>query len=164
MGRNILAVIASYIVIFILVAGGLTAAYFALGADRAFEAGTYEVTGLWIGVWALVSMVASVAAGVVCGKISKHSKGAVMSLMILIGVLGAANSTYMIMRETPPEDLVRAGDTSNTQAMMKAQAPTWMYIAEPIMGIVGVMIGAMLVCPDCRKKSCDAQPSSADEV
>lgn len=155
--RNVLAVIASYAVIFLIVAGGLTAAYFAIGAEKAFEPGTYDVTTMWIIVWAIVSIVASIVAGVMCSKISKASKGAVISLMVLIGVLGAANSFYMITQKVAPEDLVRTGDTSNLQAMQKAKAPTWMYISEPIMGVVGVMIGAMLVCPGRGPKPESAQ-------
>jgi MFS family permease len=149
MGRKVLAVILGYVVMAIVIMGGLTLVYLALGQDTVFEAGTYEVTGLWIVVWAIASVVAAVAGGFVCGKIGK-SKGAVISLMILVAVLGAANTVYMMNREVPPENLIRVGDTSNMEAMTKAQAPTWMYIAEPLIGVFGAMFGASLGC-GCRK-------------
>jgi len=149
MGRKVLAVILGYVVMAIVIMGGLTLLYLALGQDTVFEQGTYEVTGMWIGLWALASVVAAVAGGFVCGKIGK-SKGAVISLMVLVAVLGAANTAYMMTRETPAEDLVRVGDTSNMEAMTKAQAPTWMYIAEPLIGVFGAMFGATLGC-GCKK-------------
>jgi hypothetical protein len=150
--RNILAVIAGYIGMAIVVMGGLTGAYLTMGADKAFEPATYEVTTTWLIVWGAVSIVSAIVAGLICAKMSKHSKGAVISLVILTGVLGAANSVYMVTREIPPENLVRIGDTSNFEAMNKGIAPKWVYIAEPLIGIVGVILGAMIVCPD-RKKS-----------
>jgi len=150
--RNILAVIAGYIVMALVVMVGLTGAYFALGADRAFEAGTYDVTILWIVVWAVASIVAALVGGVLCAKISKHSKGAVISLAILIGILGAGNVVFRMTAEAPsPEDQVRASDTPNFEAMTKAQAPIWMYITESLIGVVGVVAGAAIVCPGCKK-------------
>jgi hypothetical protein len=63
-------------------------------------------------------------------------------------VLGAGNVIYRMTSDAPsPEMQVRSGDVSNFEAMQSAQAPAWMYISEPIMGIIGVMIGATLVCP-----------------
>lgn len=132
--------------------GGLTAIYLALGPDTVFEAGTYEVTGIWIGVWAATSVVAGVAGGFVCAKIGK-AKGPVISLVVLIGVLGAVNSGYMMTKEAPAEDLIRVGDTPFNEAMMNAQAPTWMFVAEPLIGMVFAMVGASLGC-GCRKDGC----------
>jgi hypothetical protein len=148
MGRNILAVIVGYIALVLVVMICLTGAYLALGADRAFQDGSYEVTPLWIGVWAPVSFGAALIGGITCAKVSKHSKGAVLSLMILIGVLGAGNVIYRMTSESPsPEMQVRSGDVSNFEAMQSAQAPAWMYLSEPIIGLIGVMLGATLVCP-----------------
>lgn len=141
--RNILSVIIGYIVMGLLVMIWLTGAYLALGADRAFEAGTYDVTPVWMAVWAVSSIVAAVFGGIVCAKISRHSKGALIALVVLTGVLGAGNTIYRMNAEPlTPEQQVRTGDTPNTEAMMNAQAPTWMYIAEPLMGMVGLILGA----------------------
>lgn len=155
MGRNILAVIVGYIAMVLVVMVFLTGAYLALGADRAFQVGSYEVTPLWIAIWAPVSFGAALLGGVVCAKVSKHSKGAVLSLVILIGVLGAGNAIYRMTSDAPsPEMQVRSGDVSNVDAMQSAQAPAWMSISEPIMGIIGVMLGATLVRP---KRGADAE-------
>ncbi len=49
--RNILAVVIGYIVIALVVVLGLFGAYFLLGADRAFQPGSYDLTttGWWCG-------------------------------------------------------------------------------------------------------------------
>ena len=40
---------------------------------------------------------------------------------------------------------VRGPETSNTEAMMNAQQPAWILIANPIIGVFGVMTGAMML-------------------
>ncbi len=159
MGRKILAVILGYLAMAVVVMGGLTAAYLAMGADGAFEAGSYQVTSTWIVVWLVTSVVAAVAGGFVCAKVGR-SKGAVISLLVLVGVFGAANTAMQMNKEVPAEDLVRTGDTPNFEAMMKARAPTWMYITEPMIGVFGAMVGATLGC-GCRSKDGDGAVESA---
>ena len=112
MGRKILAVVLGYGVMLVLVMGVFHAAYLVLGADKAFEAGTYESTPMWLGVWLGLSIVAAVSGGFVCGKIGK-SKGAVISLMVLVGVLGAADIVRVLSLDEPAaEDQIRVGDTT----------------------------------------------------
>ncbi|MDF1809351.1 MAG: hypothetical protein P1U42_06615 [Phycisphaerales bacterium] len=151
--RNILAVIAGYITMGALVFVGLTSAYLIMGADKAFEPGTYEITTLWIVVMASIGLCSAFVGGIVCALISKSSKGAVMSLMTLMVILSGINIVSIAMKEAPaPEDQIRSESTSNMDAMMKAQTPVWVAGIDPIVGVIGVMLGAMVICPD-RKKS-----------
>tara|TARA_R110002073_G_scaffold147687_1_gene300443 strand:+ start:24982 stop:25440 length:459 start_codon:yes stop_codon:yes gene_type:complete len=152
-------VILGYLAMAVVVMGGLTAAYLAMGADGAFEAGSYQVTSTWIVVWLVTSVIAAVAGGFVCVKVGK-SKGAVVSLLVLVGVFGAVNTAMQMNKEIPAEDMIRAGDTPNFEAMTKARAPTWMYITEPMIGVFGAMIGATLGC-GCRSKDGDGAAESA---
>lgn len=150
--RKILAVVVGYLVMALLVMLFLGGAYIALGADRAFAPGTYEVTTLWLIVWGIASLVAALFGGIVCASISKSSKGAVLSLIILTAVLGAGNVVFRLTQPDPaPEALVRDTDTPSFEAMTAARAPTWVYITEPILGVVGIMLGAMIVCPKTKK-------------
>ncbi|MFK7760132.1 MAG: hypothetical protein AB8C13_09305 [Phycisphaerales bacterium] len=148
MGRKVLAVILGYIAMAVVVMVGLTGAYLVLGPAKTFEAGSYQVTTAWLVVWLIASVIAAVTGGFVCAKIGK-SKGAVISLLVLVGVLGGVNMVMRMNAEVPAEDMVRMGDTPSTEAMMKARGPTWMYIAEPMIGILGAMVGATLGC-GCR--------------
>lgn len=146
MGRNILAVIAGYVAMFVIVFGVFTAAYFAMGADRAFEESSYDVSSLWVIVSVIVGFFASLVGGAVCAIVSKRSMGATLSLMVLVLVLGAVSALMAMGKEAPEgEAAVRAQETSNTEAMMNAQQPTWILIANPIIGVFGVMTGAMML-------------------
>ena len=48
MGRSILAVIVGYIATIILVTVGLAVAFIAMGVDRTYQPGTYEVSTAWV--------------------------------------------------------------------------------------------------------------------
>lgn len=50
MGRNILAVIAGYFAMAVILFVIFTAAYFGMGADRAFKETSYDVSTLWVAV------------------------------------------------------------------------------------------------------------------
>jgi len=146
MGRNILAVIVGYVAMAMIIFGVFTAAYFAMGADRAFEESSYDVTTLWVIVSVIVGVFAAVVGGAVCALISKRSMGATLSLMVLVLVLGVVSGLMTMGREAPEGDAaVRGPETSNTDAMMNAQQPKWILIANPIIGVFGVMTGAMMV-------------------
>jgi hypothetical protein len=145
MVRSILGVILGYLAMFLIVMGGLTVAYLALGADRAFQPGTYEVTTTWLAVWAPVSIVAAIVGGVVCAKVSAHRTPATVVLAGLVLVLGALTAAAQIRAEAPTGDAaVRTGDTPNLEAMTSARSPDWIHIANPLIGAVGVLIGASI--------------------
>ena len=53
--KSILAVIASYAVMFIFLFAAFTGCYLALGTEGAFQTDSYEVSTVWIGLTVLVS-------------------------------------------------------------------------------------------------------------
>lgn len=151
--RNILAVVVGYLAMFMIVAGVFTVAYILMGDDRAFKEASYDVSILWVVVSVVVGLFASVVGGAACALISRRSAGAVQSLMVLVLVLGAISAAMAMMKEKPTgEDAVRAPETTSTEAMMNAQQPTWILIANPIIGAVGVMTGGMMVGAGGRKR------------
>lgn len=143
MGKKILGVILGYVIMFVVVFVGLTIAYLAMGSDGAFETGSYEPTKLWNFVMLGVGIVAAIAGGAFCGKLT-NSMGAVYSLAMLVLVLGAISAGLMLTgdKEDPGP---RTGDVGNFQAMTRAQPPVWTTIANPIIGVAGVLVGASLV-------------------
>ena len=142
--RAILAVIAGYVAMFIVVAVGLSVAYLTLGPDWAYQEGTYDITMQWAILMLAVGLAAALLGGVVCALIAKRSRNAVFALMGLIVVLGAVSAGYALSQPTP-EDTTRTENDSVTDAANKAQQPTWTLIANPIIGAVGVFLGAALV-------------------
>ena len=139
MVRKIASVIVGYIVMFLVVFVCLTVAYLGLGADRVFQTGSYEVTGLWLIVWLVVSLGAALAGGKVCALIGK-AKGAVLGLAILVLVLGLL-SALPALKPPSGEPKSRTSETSNTEAMMNARQPNWVLFLTPVIGVVGVLIG-----------------------
>jgi len=141
MGRAIAAVVVGYIVMFIVVFVTLTGAYLALGTERAFKAGTYDVTPMWIGIWAVMSLVAAVAGGLVCRVIARGPKPPMMLAGIVL-VLGLAMAIPAFLAEPTKEP--RGSEVSNLEAMAKAQQPPWTALLNPLVGAAGVVLGGRL--------------------
>ena len=153
MFKNIFAVVLGYLTTIVVVFVGLTIAYTIFGADGAFEVGTYDVTMPWIITMFVVNIAAAVLGGIVCAKKSEHSKNAVLSFMLLIFILGMFLAFSVMNAPADATLAVREPDIKMGDAMMNAQKPTWVLFADPFVGVLGIMLGAMLVCP-CRKNKC----------
>ena len=61
--RTIGAVIAGYVVVFILVFTMFTVAFLALGTNATYQPGTYDVSMLWIVISTILGFVAAVGGG-----------------------------------------------------------------------------------------------------
>lgn len=139
--RILASVVVGYLVLFLCVFALLTGAFFAMGTDRAFEPGSYQVTVTWI----LVSFVLSFAAAVVGGLVSKaiaRTPTGPKALAGLVLVLGLALAAMVAMAPSPPMD--RPGDLSNLEAMQQAQQPVWVAVLNSFLGAAGVLLGGRL--------------------
>lgn len=141
MGRLIGGVVLGYVVMVVAVFAAFTLAYLAMGADRAFQPGSYEASRLWLVVSALLGLAAAVLGGWVAVRIGRTHRTAVV-LAIAVVVLGVVLALPTL--NAPPTDEVRTGEVGNMEAMMKAQQPPAVSILNPIIGGIGVMIGARL--------------------
>jgi hypothetical protein len=138
--RAIVAVVVGYVVMFALVFASLTAAYLGMGADRAFKSGSYEVSGLWMVVSFVLSFLAAVGGGFVCGWIARR-RTPVMVLAGLVLVLGLAMTAVGALAPTEGRPTTRSGDVSNMDAMKDARTPTWICLLNPLIGAAGVLLG-----------------------
>jgi len=146
--RTIAAIVVGYIVMAVVVVACLTLAYTALGTDRAYQQGTYEVSTLWIWIMLVVGTAAAIAGGVTCAAIATHNQysKARNGLVLLVLLLGALSAFAQLGDEDPaPEDQVRPQSVSAAEAMAKSQTPAWVPILNPIIGVCGVIIGANTV-------------------
>jgi hypothetical protein len=141
--RAILGVIAGYIAIAVAVFALFSVAYLSLGAERAFRPGVYEVSGLWLGVSLVLGLVAAVVGGLVCAGIARPRSRAPIALAVLVVVLGAAQAA-LVMSTEDARPLERAADVGNLQAMSNARTPPVALLVNPVIGAVGVLIGARL--------------------
>jgi hypothetical protein len=144
MGRNIVAVVVGYVVMFVVVMATFTGVFLAMGADRAFQPGSHQVTGLWIFVSTILSFGAAIAGGCVATRIGKGARAAQL-LAIVVVVLGVILAIPTLDAPEPSEP--RTGEVGNMDAMMKAQQPPVVSFLNPVIGAVGVLLGSRLRKP-----------------
>lgn len=141
MFRAIAGVVVGYIVMGLIVFACLTAAYFMLGADRAFMTGSLVVSGLWVGVMVVVGILAAISGGAVCALIARRP----MPVKVLAGIvlaLGLLMAGQAVKTGAPTE--TRPPTMTNIEAMQKAHTPAWAQITNALIGFAGVMVGGGL--------------------
>jgi hypothetical protein len=139
MVRAIIAVIVSYLLMFVLMFGAFTCMYLVMGADMAFQPGTYDASNLWIGLSCVVTLLAAIIAGWICVAIARTGKAA-RGLAVAIFVLGLFLAIPAIMAHNANPHMVRTGEVSNMEAMQRAQEPIWTPLLFPFIGVAGALI------------------------
>lgn len=138
--RKILAVVVGLIVMMVIVSAGFTAGVFGLGLDWILEPGRYEATMRWSLIAMGTGLVAAAAGGLVCAIVSRSS-GAPKVLAACVLVLGALSAITTVVSTRPDPGPRPAGELMG-DTLKKLEEPTWVAIANPVVGCVGVMIGA----------------------
>src|SRR5262245_52720174 len=87
MGRAILAVIVSYVAMFVLTFLAFTCAYVVLGADQAFKPRMFLASNRWIALSFVIQIIVAIIGGFICAAIAKGGK-APLALAILVLVIG----------------------------------------------------------------------------
>jgi hypothetical protein len=144
MGRIISSVVVGYVTIFVAVFLIFSAAYLLLGTDGSFQAGSWDVSIAWIAASILVGIVAAIGGGYVCAAIARDPRGP-LALIVVVVVLGLILAIPVL---TGAYDDVGVGTRPATvglfEAMQNAKQPVWIAFLNPLLGAVGVMIGAKL--------------------
>ena len=140
--RSILAIIASYVAMFIFLFAAFTGCYLALGAEGAFRTDSYEVSTVWIALTVVVCLVAGTIGGFLCAAISK-SKRTCQIFAFIVFFLGLL-ACIPAMKRNPDAPNVRAGEVSNMEAMGLAVSPMWLHLLTPVVSAAGVLLGARL--------------------
>ena len=139
--RAILAVIVSYVLMFVLIFLAFTGVYVVLRADGAFQPGSFAASSAWIAIAFAVNFVVAVIGGMVCAAIAKGGK-APIALAAVVFVLGLLLAIPSLMVKKADE--VRVGDVPMFEAMQKAKEPPWVPLTFPIVGAIGVLLGGKL--------------------
>lgn len=140
MGRVVAAVIGGYVVMMAMVFVLSTVAWMAFGADRAFSAGTWDTTVLWIAVSLAFSLLAAVIGGLVCATFARGDRRAIRGLVLLVIVLGIVFAIPVVTRGAATA--TREGAVTMAQAMQNARQPVWVALLLPLLGAGGVLLGA----------------------
>ena len=141
MVRSILAVVAGYATLALVIFVTFSALYLVLGADRSFEPSSYDASTLWVMTSFPLGVAASVAAGFVCAAIARGGRApqVLAGVVLVLGLLFA----IPVLRQ-PDTSPVRTGDVPNMEAMQGARQPKWVALANPFVGAAGVLVGARL--------------------
>lgn len=142
MARSILAVVAGYATLVLLIFVTFTALYLVLGADASFDPGSYDASALWVATSFPLGVAASVAAGYVCAAVARGGRApqALAGVVLVLGLLFA----IPVLRASDAAPAARAGDVPNMEAMRQARQPKWVALVNPFIGAVGVLVGAGL--------------------
>jgi hypothetical protein len=140
MGRAIASVVGGYVVMALIVFGTFTVAYLLMGADHAYQTGTYNVSLLWIVVSIAFSAVAAVAGGRIAVAIagSDLPPKILAALVLVLGLVMA----YADAGRMATQPNVRDATPSFMDAAQASRQPTWLLYLNPLIGAAGVLIGA----------------------
>jgi hypothetical protein len=141
MGRKILGGILGYVVMFIFIFATFSAAYLIMGTEHAFKPGSYDVSNRWLAVSTVLGFIGAVFGGYAAAMIGKGGMAVKITagIVLLMGVL-----TVAMVAISPRTVEARGNDVPNMEAMSKAQTPLWVAVLNPIIGVVGVLIGGSL--------------------
>lgn len=142
MGRAILSVVVGYVTMFAAIFLTFSGLYLLLGQDLSFRPGSYEPSVLWTVVSFALGIGAAVLGGYTCARIARTvTPPKVLAGVVL--VIGLLSAVPILMTVTPPAE-ARTGEVGNLDAMMKAKQPAWVALANPLVGLAGVLLGARL--------------------
>ncbi len=143
MGRLVGSVIAGYVTMVIGVFILFSAAYMALGAPGVFRPGSWDPSLGWIVLSIVIGVVAAVAGGYVCAAIAKDPRGPKYLVGVVL-VLGIVFALPVLTGGGEVATTARPDTVPMFDAMSNAKQPAWVALLNPILGVIGVLIGARL--------------------
>jgi hypothetical protein len=143
MARSIVAVIVGYVAMFVLVFATFTCVFLLMGTDWSFKPGSFEASNRWIAMSLVANLIIGVIGGLVCALIARGGKAPLVLAIVVFG-LGMLLAIPSLMAHQKNAGEVRAGNVSQMEAMQKASEPVWVPFTFPILGAIGVLIGAKL--------------------
>jgi len=140
--KSILAIIVSYVAMFVIFMAIFTGLYFAIGVERVFQPDSYEISVLWLALTLVIGFVVSMFAGYLCAAISKSWR--TCQIFALIVFLLALIQCFSALKRNPDAPNVRAGEVGMFDAMKLAVSPLWLHFVNPILSGAAVLIGARM--------------------
>jgi hypothetical protein len=117
-------------------------AFLTLGIERAFQPDSYEVSTLWLVISTVISLGGAILGGYVCAAIAK-TKRACQALAAIVVILGLLLCLPAMKRGSSGPN-VRAGGIPDLETMHLGVAPIWAHLLTPVLGAVGVLLGARI--------------------
>ena len=143
MARSIIAVIVSYITMFVLNIFAFVGLYVLVGPDHAFKPHRFLASNRWIAITFVLIFITAVLAGLLCSAIAKGGK-APLALAVVVLVLGLLLAVPSVMKSKANSEMIRLGPVAWNEAMNNAYWPIWAPFAFPFISAVGVLVGGKL--------------------
>lgn len=140
--KSILAVIVSYVVMFVFFMAVFAGCYLALGSERVFQTDSYEVTTLWIALSIVLSFLGSMLGGFLCAAISKSQRTCRVFAFIVFFL--SLLACIPAMKRSPDAPNVRASEVTNFEALRLEVSPLWVHLLTPVLSAAGVLLGARI--------------------
>jgi uncharacterized membrane protein len=140
--KKVAGIIVGYVAMAVFIFATFSVAYLLMGADIAFNPGSFEPSMTWVVISFVLGFIAAVIGGLVCAALSKNARAAqvLAGLVLVLGLLLAIPA----LRGNDTRPNVRDGSVSNMDAMQKARTPGWVALINPFIGAAGILIGARL--------------------
>ena len=145
MGRAIVSVVVGYVAMFAALFLAFSGLYLILGQELSFQPSSYEPSMLWTAVSFALGILAAVLGGYVCARIARTATPPKVLAGVVL-VIGLVSAVPVLMAAATPAE-ARTGEVGNLDAMMKAKQPAWVAVANPFVGLAGVLLGARLRRP-----------------
>lgn len=143
MVRSIIAVVVSYISMFVLNFLGFVGLYAIVGPGQAFKARSFLASNRWVAMAFAILLVTGIIAGLLCAAIARGRKSTV-ALAGLILVVGLILAIPAVMKAKANAGMARVGDVPAMEAAEKAYWPIWAPFAFPFVSAVGAIVGGKL--------------------
>ncbi len=143
MGKVIGSAVTGYLVTFAMVFVLMSLAWFVVGAEGAFHPGVWDVSTVWLGLMLAAALVAAMAGGYVTSMMTADPRGPRILIGIII-VLGIFFAMPVLMDDGTVASLPRPDTLGMFDAMTNGKQPTWVALLNPVLGVIGVIIGARL--------------------
>jgi len=141
--RFILGLIVGYAALSLFFFAAFGCVYFTLGVERIFQSDSYEVSTLWLMLSAAINLGGAILGGYLCAAVSRSKRTCELFAAIVLIML----VLFCLPKMRDPNPHVRAGDVSFVDAMRLMQMPLWMHMLNPVLGAIGVLLGARMRKP-----------------
>ncbi len=143
--RAILGVIVGFFVIMGVVDGAIAASWLIFGIDILYNEGVWNVTVVWMILSIVIYLAAGLISGTVCEAIA--SKGT-RAAIVLAGVVLIAGILYAKSQKKTSEaqnQTSRQAGATRYDAMQYAIIPNLSRFGNPVLAVIGVLVGAEII-------------------
>jgi hypothetical protein len=151
--RAIVAVVAGWLTMVIVVMVLFVLGPLLLGLERVFEPGLYRATPLWIACGVAIGLLASALGGWVAARLGR-GRGPVLALAVLV-VVGTLASELTRKPLADPLAVRPPGQTAGEALRLSRKhsaEPLVTRVTNPIVGLLGLWIGASLALRGARRR------------